>query len=222
MFRRLLLAVLIACACFSEPGVEPPVSGSSTSSDCEPGTTGCACRDDGSCDPSLECIAGSQICAPQGCTPGTLACVCVGGACLGDLACVDGVCDGPSATGSTTAVDPDTSSTAASSSESSGSTDPATTDGSCGPLTCGMCNDCAECLTCAYDGGPCEDERAACTGDCATLLDCVALCPQGPSQCPMTCCCQTTTAWEPFNALMACLWGECMGCAPPLCATDRC
>lgn len=227
--RSAALAALLAVACFSESAADGQPSATDDSPTCDPGLTMCPCREDGSCDPGLECVAAAQVCAPQGCTPGALDCICVDGSCLGGLHCGGaGFCVEPpagsgtsDATVSSTTLDP-ASSSGSPVSDSASSSAGATTDDMCNPLTCGTCGDCTECLACAVEGGPCEDERAACTGDCETLLGCVEQCDPSPSQCPMTCCCQSTTAWETYNALTTCLYEQCTSCARPLCVTLEC
>lgn len=62
-----------------------------TSGTCTAGASGCACKEDQSCDGALTCVAGT--CAEVTCSAGTVGCACnAGGGCEGALVCTDGVC----------------------------------------------------------------------------------------------------------------------------------
>ena len=96
LFRLLFAASLgLGAACFE--------SGSEV--ECPQGSSGCSCRDDGSCNASLVCNADGNCIDPD-CVDGTQACPCYGnGSCDPGLTCTNNICQpGAGSTGAVTTV----------------------------------------------------------------------------------------------------------------------
>lgn len=107
------MLLAISAGCFTEPAESEP--GSPT---CDPGSFGCECLG-GVCEPDLECTS-TNVCIPEGCTPGTAVCECdAQGECGPMLECMGNVCFPPGGT----SAGPETETAAASSTSTTSSTD---------------------------------------------------------------------------------------------------
>ena len=201
--------------------------------ECPVGTSGCVCRDDGSCNGSLDCNADGN-CVDPNCVEGTQACPCYGnGSCDSGLTCTGNICQ-PGSGGSTGSPPSTTSgndsgpgdsttdggSTAAVDSGDtvadidSGPADTGT--GSC-PRTCGVGQACevttGQCVDTAY--GPCSPELdlcqppAVCDDLGGNSFVCATPCVEATPMCPT----------EP-TAEIVCV--EVSGCQIPCDGDDDC
>ncbi len=219
--------------------------GSSSGTTCTPGTTGCACLDDGSCaGAGLDCQQG--LCRAPQCSPGTEGCPCFGnGTCDAGLACTDGAC-------TTAAGCTDGAEGCACLGDGTCNAGLACTDGTCAASTacpagtkgcpCDAGDTCGQGLTC--DAGTCRTAGTTCptgaegcpcgAGDACGVsslgeaLDCqggvcvAASCPAGQSGCACrngaTCDDASDACVDGFCQAAGCVAGD-LGCA---CAGGSC
>lgn len=220
-----LAAVLVlAASCFVDA---PPVQdeGGTTEAACEPGTWGCACSGNGTCQAGLQCDPAVMACIPEDCDPGELACVCANGNCFSPYVCSDGLCidpDGGSGEAESSAASVDTTAATSltatttvddtSSSTSDDTTTETTTvdttdttgDPSCAAAECGECIECVDAQDCQPQFASCYDVEF-----CLTAVQCLVTCAK-TGDCFDDCCQEVAPADIPVvEALVACKSDAC-------------
>jgi hypothetical protein len=182
------LLLLLAAACFVEQPEFAVTGDDDPGPTCAPGSAGCGCYGNGTCDAGLAC-AGPDVCVPMGCVPGHAMCVCGEAGCDAALVCVAGVCASPSTDepGSSSSDGGDESGagevTSAGSSESGGSSEGSSEGGGSSsegetPPVCDA-QDCGACVDCVADGeGSCAPQAESCDqlAGCPAAAACLATC----------------------------------------------
>jgi hypothetical protein len=245
-FLGLLAMALLGCfdpASPSGSGTDGSQDSSSggTGGGCSPGSSGCPCYGNATCDAGLACNATVELCIPEDCDPGSAGCTCNEGACLTGLECSAGVCVTPGATTDPGTTDPVTTdpvttdpvttdpattdpattdpATTDPATTDPATTDPGTTDATDTDPTSPCAGDCATCLQCAVGGGTvCDDPAVVCGGDqaCTDLFMC---CSTGDAELCALCCADYPDGVPAFNALAACVNDNllCPDCGIPTC-----
>lgn len=141
---------------------------------CPPGSPGCDCYGNGTCDDGLECTEGK--CIEPSCIPGEENCTCNDGLCLGGLMCEENICrpGGSSTSGGGTATG---GGTTGSDGSGPGGSDGATggSDGSTGGMEeCNVDPEDDPCTTCGKQ--QCCETVKACADDdvCVCMIQCIA------------------------------------------------
>lgn len=231
----LVAALWLGPACFTEPGIDPPVTDDTGGPSCMQGSAGCECYGNGTCDQGLTCETDLQRCIPENCTPGEDACVCAEGQCDAPSECNSGICEspgaddgvddgGPGTSGTTTAGDGSSATSVSaddtSTSEPSTTGDPDSTTGpgpeetsdSGGPVCDAAGGECEPCFDCVdAPGSTCEDAHDACLGisGCMTAVSCLTDC--GLDGICFDPCCEglDNTQVAAINALLLCRTDHC-------------
>jgi hypothetical protein len=222
------LATLFAGACFAEPPVAD-TSDDTSGGSCSAGEQGCACYGNGTCENGLECNAEVQLCIPERCVAGDLACVCADGSCVPPYVCAHSLCmpdggDSESSVGSADTTGASTvstgsdeigtvstsTSTAVGSTSDDNGTEASSDEDPTGVEECAM-QSCPLCVSCV-DTQACAPEVAACdaVNGCATIVECLVQC--GVYLDCLDPCCPgiTPTQLEVVNDLMLCKSDECV------------
>ncbi len=189
--------VALLSGCFAELASESSTNDSSSAQSCEAGALGCECYGNGSCDPTLECVAEISMCVPADCTAGSAGCVCDQADCEAGSVCTDGLCvamadtstGSDNGSGGTTADmqtestgdEPDGSSTGDDPGSSTGNTnasaessdDAETGSVACDAQSCGVCVGCV-----AEPAGDCSVAAQQCDQEpgCAAAAVCLVSC----------------------------------------------
>jgi hypothetical protein len=239
--RLAALAGLVAAgssACFAEPPIADTPDETSGAS-CSAGQQGCVCYGNGTCEAGLECNAQVELCIPERCVPGDLACVCANGDCAVPYVCTQGLCmpntgasessvgsadstgassqdTGSEGTGTTTSTSEHGSSSADDTgSETSSGGDP--TGEGCAAQACATCVECV-------DAEACAPEVVACDGvnGCATAVECLIQC--GVYLDCLDPCCSGLTPEQlvVVNDLMLCKSDECIATCEGEAELDGC
>jgi len=227
----------LAAACFE----------SGDAVECPAGSSGCGCRDDGSCNADLVCNADGN-CIDPNCVDGSLACPCYGnGSCDAGLVCTSNICQqgsGTTGVGGTTTGGPDASSSGGDASSTAGqTTDVADSGDTVAEVDSGPADSAGGCAVGCGPGEVCNIETNSCVatdyGPCAPGLDlCVppAVCDDlgdGSFVCATPCVEAAPTCTAAEGAEVTCV--EISGCrivcssdadCPPYegmtCQVDRC
>jgi hypothetical protein len=240
--RSLCVAALASTTvgCFAEPPpvLEPPAT--TSGGECE-GEQGCACYGNGTCDAGLECNPDVQLCIPELCMPGELACVCDDASCDDSLACDSGLCvtpggssdgdddpdtgtspdsgdaDSDETSGSTGGHDDATESETTPSESSETSPDDSSGGDMCTDMACAPCVECVDTEACAVEFMGCDAVNG-----CATIVDCMVECGLG-IDCFDNCCEGISTEQlDAVNALLSCKSDECLPVCDGVAEFDLC
>lgn len=228
---RLAAIASVFAACFTDPPAAD-TSDDTTGGSCTIGEQGCACYGNGTCEAGLECSADVQLCIPEQCMPGDLACICADGGCVPPYVCAGSLCmpmasasetsDGSADTsGSTPSTGTEvTSASSGTDSSSDGAVD--TTSDPTGGVECAA-ESCPDCVSCV-DTHACAAEVAACdvVNGCMTAVDCLIQCGVY-LDCLDPCCADLTTEQlAVVNDLILCKSDECVATCEGEAEIDGC